>query len=301
MERPLFPDVLDNSLLSSLRSCPRKVQLEYLEHWKPNSPNIHLHAGGAFAHGCEAVRMSYYVSGETSDVAVARGVRSLIEFYGDFECPADSVKSMERMCGALVYYFDNFPLETEAATPVILPSGKRGIEFSFLEPMGVSHPETGAPLLYSGRFDMLADYAGGVFGEDDKTASQLGATWPNQWPLRAQFTGYAWGAAKAGRPIQGMLVRAVSILKTKYDHASTVTYRPQWMIDRWEEQTYRDVTRLIRMWEEGYFDYNLDDSCNAFGGCIFKSVCQSPEPEKWLAVGFERRKWDPVERTETPL
>lgn len=300
-DRPPFPAVIDNSLLSAFRSCPRKAQLEYLEHWKPKTPNIHLHAGGAFARGLEVAREAFYVHGDEPDTAIAKGVRALWEFYGDFECPEDSAKSVDAMAGALVYYFDSWPLTSESAVPITLPTGKRGIEFSFLEPMEVRHPETGDPILYSGRFDMICHYAGAVFGEDDKTTSQLGATWPNQWQLRAQFDGYCWGAKQAGMPLAGMLVRGVAILKGGYNHAQVPTYRPDWMIDRWYEQTLRDIKRAKRMWEEGYFDYSLDHACNEFGGCVFKQVCQSPEPEKWLAVGFEKRRWDPVTRVETRL
>jgi hypothetical protein len=301
VERPPFPEVLDNSALSAFRSCPRKFQLEYLEHWKPKTPNVHLHAGGAFARGLEVAREAFYVEGLSPERAVARGLGALLEFYGMFEVPEDSVKGPERMCGALVYYFDTWKLEEDNAIPSTFPSGKRGIEFSFLEPLSVSHPTTGNPLLYSGRFDMVVDYAGGRFGEDDKTASQLGATWPRQWEMRAQFSGYCWGARQSGYPIDGMLVRGVSILKRGYDHAQTVTYRAPWMIERWEEQTYRDIKRMIGMWEEGFFDYNLDEACNAFGGCVFKQVCLSPDPTPWLETGFERRKWDPVSRKETLL
>lgn len=301
VERPPFPETIDNSALSSFRSCPRKFELEYLQHWKPRTPNIHLHAGAAFARGLEVAREEFYVKGQEDEVAVALGLTALLRFYGDFECPEDSVKSAERMAGALVYYFDEWPLARDTAIPSTFPSGKRGIEFSFLEPLELAHPITGNPLLYSGRFDMIVDYAGGRFGEDDKTASQLGPTWPRQWEMRAQFTGYCWGAKAAGIPLDGMLVRGVSILKRGYDNAQTVTYRPQWTIDRWYEQTIRDIKRMIRLWEEGHFDYNLDEACNGFGGCIFKQPCLSPEPKAWLETGFERRRWDPVTRTETKL
>lgn len=301
MTRPPFPEVIDNSLLSAFRSCPRKCQLEYFEHWKPKTPNVHLHAGGAFARGLEVARESYFVAGEVSEVAIARGVEALLRFYGDFECPADSPKSAERMAGALVYYFDEWKLEEDKAKPTVFPTGKRGIEFSFLEPLDMAHPETGAPLLYSGRFDMICDYAGATFGEDDKTTGQLGATWPQQWELRSQFSGYAWGTKRAGFPIAGMLVRGVAIRKTGYDHAQTVTYRPDWMVERWYKQTLFDLQRMIGMWKEGYFDYNLDHSCDEFGGCVFRQPCLSPDPAKWLNVGFERRRWDPVTREETKL
>lgn len=229
------------------------------------------------------------------------GLASLIHSYGNFQCPADSAKSLERTAGAYEFYFSRYPLEFEEAVPVQLDGGKLGVEFSFSEPLDVLHPETGDPLLYVGRLDMLCNYAGGVYGLDDKTTSQLGASWPKQWDLRSQFTGYAWGCARAGIPLDGFLIRGVSILKMKYDTLQAITFRPKWMIDRWYENLNRSLIQMVNMWREGYFDYNLDHSCQDFGGCIFRQICLSKNPEPWLEGSFEQRVWDPVHRTEKLL
>jgi hypothetical protein len=299
MTRPPFPEVIDNSIRSAFVSCPRKCYLEYLQHYKPRNQSVHLHAGGAYAHGLEAARVAYYEQGHPAEYAIAVGLAALIQFYGNFECPPESAKSCERMAGALEYYFSQYPLESDPAVPSRISEERHGIEFSFAEPLlDILHPETGNPLIYCGRMDMVADFAGARYGEDDKTTSSLGASWSKQWDLRAQFTGYCWGAAQGGIPLEGFLVRGVSILKTKYDTQQAVTYRPQWMIDRWYEQLHRDLRRMITAWEEGYWDYNLDESCNAFGGCLFKKVCLSDKPDLWLSTDYERRRWDPVNRTE---
>jgi hypothetical protein len=205
------------------------------------------------------------------------------------------------MAGALVYYFDQFPMATDHVQPAKMPGGKLGIEFNFLEPIDFKHPVTGNPLLYSGRFDLLARYLDQPFGEDDKTTSSLGNSWSLQWDLRSQFTGYSWGAKRHGFPINGFIIRGISILKTKYDKAEAITYRQPWQIDRWYEQLLKDLTRMQFMWETGMWDYNLDEACNAYGGCIFRKVCLSNQPDRWLVAEFDRRKWDPVARQEIPL
>jgi hypothetical protein len=298
MTRPAFPTVLDSSLIATFRSCPQKAQLEYFQHWKPRDPSVHLQAGKAFAAGLEVARVAYYVEGQSPETALAAGSRELIRSYGDFECPPDSAKSLERTLGALEYYFSRYPLGEDRAIPMTLPGGKRGIEFSFLEPIDIAHPETGEPLLYSGRLDMMVDYENMHLGEDDKTTSQLGASWPRQWDLRSQFTSYVWGAQRAGIKLDGFLVRGVSILKTKYDTMEAITYRPAWQIDRWYAQLLRDVTRMIQAWESGAWDYNLDHACAEYGGCPFRGVCQMQMPEPLLRQQFERRRWNPVLRIE---
>lgn len=301
MTRPPFPTVVDSSLIAAFRSCPERARLEFLEHWKPRAQSVHLVAGAAYAAGLEAARRSYYEDGETLTNAQACGARALMVSYGDFQCPPDSAKSLERTLGALEFYFDQYPLDSDAAKPIRLPTGKSAIEFSFAEPLDVRHPETGDPILYCGRADMIVEYSDGKFLLDDKTTSQLGASWPRQWDLRSQFTGYCWGAGCAGIKVDGVLVRGVSILKTKYDTLQALTYRPQWQIDRWKTQLARDLSRLMGCWESGYFDFSLDHACTEYGGCMFRKICLSTDSAPWLDAEFERRRWDPVLRTETLL
>lgn len=296
-----FPEVIDSSMLSAFRACPRKFYLEYLEHWKPRTPSVHLHAGGAFARGLEVARKAFFAEGKSDEEAIALGMRALFHAYGNFECPADSAKSAERMAGALEHFLSVVPMSTDHAVPITLPSGTRGIEFSFAEPLNITHPVTGNPLLYCGRFDMLVDYAGAMFGEDDKTTSSLGASWSKQWDLRSQFTAYTWGANSAGLPIKGFIIRGISILKTKYDYQEAITYRPEWQVARWYEQAQRDIHRMMAMWRTGAWEFNLDESCNSYGGCMFRQICLSQDPAPWFEVSFVRRKWDPLTRTETEV
>ena len=300
--RPMFPHTVDSTIISTFRSCPQKAFLQYVNHWKPILQSVHLVAGGAFAAGIEAARKSYYVEGNSAEIAEGAGLAALILHYGDFECPVDSAKSVERMCGALEFYFFNYPLGADGANPVTLPGGKRGIEFSFAEPIGVNHPLTGDPILYTGRSDMIAERAGGVYIYDEKTTTSLGMQWTKQWEMRSQFSGYEWAARRQGIKTAGSIVRGVSILMAKregskqYDTMEVPTYRTEHELARFEDQLVRDVTRMKRMWEEGYWDFSLDSGCTEYGGCTFVRVCKSNDPSSWLPVYFEQRVWDPLAR-----
>lgn len=301
MTRPPFPVVVDSTMMASFRACRHRFFREYIQHWKPRTPSVHLHAGAAFAKGLETVREAYYVEGHDAETSLALGLGALLKSYGDFECPEDSAKSSTRMAGALEYYFSAWPLGEDTAPPATLSSGRKAIEFGFVEPTDFINPETGNPVLYVGRMDQIVEYAGALYGEDDKTTSSLGGAWAKQWDMRSQFTGYCWGAGRAGIPLKGFLVRGISILKTKYDHAQALTYRPQWMIDRWYEQLMRDLGEMQRCWESGVWDYNLDHSCNEYGGCVFLKPCLSRDPEPWIATEFTQRVWDPVHRVEAEV
>lgn len=285
-------------MLGAFRSCPQKCFRSYIEHWKPKSESVHLVAGGAFAKGIEVARKSFYELGQSEEDSVAAGLHALLVAYGDFETPADSAKSANRMAGALEFYFENYPLAGASAVPVKFPSGKLAIEFSFAEPLDILHPVTGDPILYTGRADMIAEFCGGVYAVDEKTTSSLGASWGKQWEMRSQFTGYQWAANRAGLNVQGTLVRGVSILKTKYDHLQHITYRSPYEVDRWVDQTHRDIARAIQMWKDGYWDFSLDHACAEYGGCSMVSICKSNDPESWLPMYFEQRVWDPLARKE---
>jgi len=299
--RPPFPSVIDSTLIGQFRSCPQKAFRLYFEHWKPSAQSVHLIAGKAFASGIEVAREWFYVKGADAETAIAWGLGALWKEYGDFSEPEDSPKGPMRMAGALEYYFFQYPLGADGAKPHVFAGAKHGIEFSFLEPLPIRHPETGDPLLFAGRADMVADAFGGLFLYDEKTASQLGNQWLKQWDHRSQFTAYCWGLRGSGFSPTGVVVRGISILKNDYGTAQVITYRASWEVDRWLFQLQRDLIRMIEMWKSGYWDYNLDHACTEYGGCPLVRVCKSIEPEKWLQIYFHKRKWDPVTRTELIL
>jgi hypothetical protein len=178
------------------------------------------------------------------------------------------------------------------------------VEFSFASPLDpdLLHPETGEPLIYTGRADMIATYAGALSIYDDKTTSALGATWAEQWDRRAQFTGYTWAARSYNIPVSQVVVRGIAILKTDIKHAQAITLRTDHHIAEWHEQAVRDIRRAIQCWKEGYWDLNLSDACSSYGGCMFKQPCTSSNPEPWLTGGnYAVRIWNPLTREETEI
>lgn len=295
--RPMFPHTIDSTMLAAFRSCPQKMFRTYVQHWKPKAESVHLVAGGAFAKGIEVARKAFFDQGASRDDAEALGLAALMTAYGDFSCPSDSAKSLERMCGALEFYLASYPLGDDGMLPHVV-GGKNAIEFSFAEPLNIVHPVTGNPILYTGRSDLIADYMNGIYVVDEKTTSSLGASWSRQWEMRSQFTGYIWAARRAGIEASGAVVRGVSILKTKYDTQQAITHRGQHEIDRWEKQVERDLQRMIQMWSEGYWDHNLDHACGEYGGCSMVEICKSPTPDDWLPIYFEQRVWDPLARRQ---
>src|SRR6202162_5409239 len=126
--RPFFPPTIDSTLLAAFRACPQKFFLSYVMHWKSQVKSVHLVAGGAFASAIEAAREAFYVEVKSNSDAEALGMTALIKGYGDFDCPPESAKSLERMLGAFEFYLFNYPLGGDGAEPITLTGGRKGVE-----------------------------------------------------------------------------------------------------------------------------------------------------------------------------
>ena len=293
-----FPRVVDSSIRKEFEMCPQRAAYSYFRNITLKGGNIHLHFGACFAKGLETVRLAFY--GEELSVidSLNKGYKAIILKWEDFEPPDNSKKTLASCLLALQEYFIQYPPDTDVIKPLII-DGKPTVEFTFAIPIpGMKHPETGEPLLYGGRFDMLCSYHNAVFIEDDKTASQLGMSWSKQFKLASQLTGYVWAGKQYGYPIQGAIVRGVGILKSSITHQMIIESRPEWMIDRWLEQLIRDVERMITQWKSGVWDMSLDHACASYGGCPFLNLCMSPQPENWIKTHYEEKRWNPLEKDD---
>lgn len=107
--------------------------------------------------------------------------------------------------------------------------------------------------------------------------------------------GYVWACQHLGYDLNTVVIRGVGILKTQSNFQEATKEFSPFMIQRWLQQTFRDVHRLTNCWNEGYFDYNLGEACTSYSGCPFRILCASAEPEHWYS-SFVVRRWNPLER-----
>jgi PD-(D/E)XK nuclease superfamily len=289
----VFPPVIDSTMLASYRNCPTSFNLGYLQHYKLAGSNVNLHAGGAFAKACEVARRAFYVDGLSQQDSEAEGLIALVRTYGDFDCPDSSPKTLERMCGALEFYFESYPLATDIARVAKL-GPNYAVEFSFATPLPFNHPVTGRPLIFAGKADAVVDYAGGLYILDEKTTTQLGTQWSKQWDLRAQFTAYAWGLRSLGFKPSGSIVRGIAIRKTGYDTQQAIVGQEDWKIQRWENEMHRTIKLMLQDFETKDFAYDLGEACNHYGGCAYKMACLAPDAQPWLDTYYEKNEWHPL-------
>jgi hypothetical protein len=292
-----FPELIDNTARELFFTCPQKFFRSTIQKLGPRFTSPHLHFGGAFAAGLEAIRKSAYDEGASDQEALDAGLVAAIKFWGDYVPPEDHLKNFENLLLALDYYVTVNPPSTDHIRPIKLSSGKHAIEFNFALPLpDTKHPVTGNPILYGGRFDMFAEFNNAPFIMDDKTTSRLGPTWRKQWVLNSQMTGYCWAAKEYGMPVVGAIIRGQSILSKSFDSLEEVVYRPPWMMERWLEQLIKDVHRMIAAWEQQSYDYAIGSACAAYGGCEFLRLCQSPNPESWIKTDYKNKHWNPLSK-----
>lgn len=295
-----FPELIDNTAREQYRRCPQLFFRSTIQKLIARRRSPDLHFGGAFAAGLEALRKAYYEKGMPQEEALHFALYTAIRFYGDYEPPVDKQtnKNFNSLFRGLVDYVDRYPLATDHIQPYRYKrSGKSAIEFTFAVPIpDTEHPVTGNPILYGGRFDMIGVFGDAIFGLDDKTTSQLGPRWDQQWKMSSQFTGYCWAAQTYGIPLAGFIIRGQSFLKDRCEFTEAIIYRSQWEIDRWLEQITREVKDMIFNWEERQFDYAIGGACAEFGGCQFVPLCSSRSPSSWIASEYTNHSWNPLHK-----
>lgn len=286
-----FPEVIDSTILVSFRSCQKKAYYNYILGLQRPGLSVHLDFGGAFAKGIEAARRSFFIDARPAEEAIAAGLNAAWGAYSDREAPifTDHAKNLGTLLLAIEGYFTQWPLGSDGVE--LLPSG---VEFSFAVPIaGLTHPDTGGPIIYGGRFDAAGTYMGLETVIDEKTTSAFGDSWITQWALRNQFLGYCWGAQQYGFPASQALVRGVAIQKREIKYLQALVSYPAYMLERFAEQMWHDIASMIEAYRAGQWDYNFGDTCSSYGGCAMTELCKAKNPEEWYSM-FVERKWEPL-------
>lgn len=301
---PILQHHIDSTMISSFRACPQKFWNEFVLGLRGET-SIDLHAGAVFSATLERFYREIWISNADVPTALGRAYATFSDEWGDFIIRKEKhPKTPENMWAAVESYVATYPPRTDPCQPYFT-SGVPSFEFSFAIPLDFPgfplHP-SGDPFIYVGRFDMFGKWNGRPAVRDEKTAQRLESNWAEKWDLRSQFLGYCWALQHNGISCNTAIVRGVIITTKEVRQVEAIKIYPQFLIDRWFEQLKRDLWRIRRAWDEQYFDYNLADSCTAYSGCSFVSLCSSPTPENWYS-SFSVKRWNPLDRNpvgETP-
>lgn len=300
MTAPLIlPQHFDSTMRSVFVSCPQKFKLEFIHGFRPPGTSIDLHAGGCFAKAVEAVYRRVWVDGNDLETAKRRALAVFLMEWGDFEPPPHkrTAKTKDRTWEAIEEYFQKWPPHEDHIQPYFKADGEPTFEYTFAipleDPSFPLHPN-GSPFVYCGRIDALGRYEGKPVVRDEKTSGASASTyWADKWTLRGQFMGYIWAMQQLGFDIDTVVTRGVGILKTKIDLQEAITPYTRDQIRNWYVQLGHDLHRLVKCWNDGYFDYNFGNACTDFGSCMFMDVCKSSHPESWYS-NFQINHWNPL-------
>lgn len=298
--KPIFPHVIDNSMIVTFRSCPRKFFNSYVLGLTPLGSRIDLVAGAAFAAGCEAVRRGVFEKGLSVKAALNDlAMPVFMKEWGDAEPHKRSNKSFANMWMALEQYFEEHPPLEDPFQPIMI-NGKCSAECTFSIPLPFKHPVSGEQLVYGGRFDLLAKYQGETLAiVDEKTTSRFGDTWADQWKIRSQFIGYCYAMQQYGYNISMAVVRGICILSRETKFATAITTYNQNLIDSWYKSLLIDIDRMLNYWQRmededfrGYYPA-YGDACTSYGNCQFVPLCTSQNPRAWFS-NFGISHWNPL-------
>lgn len=297
LNRSEFPQVLDSSILST-SSCPIKFFYQYCLNLHPQRKSIHLHAGGAFAKGVETVRRSFYLEQKPLDVSVYDGWRSLTDYWGTYDdVPSEGsghYKDFYNVSAALFDYFRHYDPRSDHIQPYIKSDGTPAVEFTFAIPLPITHPDTGEPLVYAGRCDMIGQYQKNICIVDEKTAYSIASNWSNAFTMRGQFIGYTWAARHFEIPANMCIVRGIAIQQKSIKHVEAILQFPNHLIEQWHENMLQKVQMLKDCWIKKSFPMNFGTDCSSYGGCSMMDLCKSAKPDNWVDT-FEVRKWNPLD------
>jgi len=296
---PILPAHIDSTMMNCFRACPQKFWNEYVLGLRPAEQSIDLHAGAVFSATLERFYKEVFLHGANSPTALGRAYQTFTTEWGDFIIRKEKhPKTPENMWAAVEDYVRTYPPQTDSVQPYYLGDAP-SFEFSFAIPLELPgfprHPVSGDPFIYVGRFDLLGKKDGRPAIRDEKTAQRLEANWAEKWDLRSQFLGYCWALQHNGIPCNTVVVRGVIITLTSIRQVEAVKIYPQTLIDRWAEQLRRDLLRIRDSWIEGYWDYNLGDTCTSYSHCPFIPLCSSASPSNWYDL-FEVKRWNPLNR-----
>ena len=316
-----FPLSIDSTMLSAFDSCPHKFFVEFILKRAPTGKSPHLHAGGALAAAVETVRNCIYTDGLSLEQSLAKAWLVYTKYWGMYEPPEDIDKTYINMFAAVIEYFYHWnPLE-DTIQPHIKPDGKPAVEFTFGLPVNVNNPDTGDPILYSGRYDMLGEYHPSRLLSivDDKTTKNFSYLWSRQWDMRGQFHGYIRASQEYGYNCEHYTVRGIAIQKTQFKFQEHGPIRiPKWKLNEWYENAIWKIKLMVHMYSamkdamikaEGKgidpmsvahtaWAKSFGDACSSYAGCQYKSLCMEQNQHKYYSE-MQERLWDPMAKNPT--
>lgn len=302
----------DSTSIGYLMDCPYKYYLTIIQGWRHKTESVHLRFGGDFAK-CMEVYAKVRAAGGDHEDAVDATVAALLEYTWErpldtkgnkimevgnghpWEPDGEPKKNRDTLLRTVIWYFEEY--KDDPAKTMILPSGKPATEVSFKLESGIKAPD-GSNYILAGHLDKGVEYGDDPFVMDQKTTSMgLGPYFFSQFDLSNQMSQYTFaGKIIWNVPIRGVLIDAAAILVGSTNFGRSITMRTEKQLEEWHANVGNWLQLAVHFADSGVYPMNLQ-SCNNYGGCVFKGIC-SKDPsvrEAYLKTDFTKRFWNPLE------
>lgn len=288
----------DSTSIGALKKCPRFYELSIVQGWAPRQESVHLRFGLLY-HGALERYHHFKAQGETHSVSMRRVVRWVLEETWDAELGRpwfsdDPNKNRGTLLRTVVWYLLQFG-EADPFQTIILATGKPAVELSFRLELNYSSHLSGEAFQLCGHLDRVVTFQDQAYVVDAKTTKHtLDDKYFSQFSPDNQFSCYTFGGKIVySVPIQGLIVDAaqVAVGFTRFERRPIPRHQSQ--LDEWHRDLGFWLTTAQMHAKAKYWPQN-DKSCFL---CHFKEICGRPPAnrEQWLAAGFVKRLWNPLE------
>lgn len=295
---------IDNSWLSSHRSCSRKRHYRYDLGLTKEFTSPALSFGSAIHAGIAEFRRS-----GNKDAALACAISQ----FAPIDADEDEWRTPARVIKTLELYF-----ETPQPTVLKAPSGEPIIEFEFaidllrattldyiveknLKLAGYSG------MLYVGVVDAVIDWMGSIYIEDHKTCSSqirsprgekpfINTNFWSHFKPHGATPGYIMGAREYLRtPIHGVMIDAIGVNKLHTCFARQTISWTQEELEEWRQDMLSGVNSFLVEKINNYFPKN-PESCHLYNTeCMFRDMCKTaPAFRENLKSLYKVDFWNPL-------
>jgi hypothetical protein len=291
----------DSTSLGTFKECQYKYYLSIVQGWVPRYEAVDLTFGQLYHSALE--RYDHLrAAGEDHEAATLVAVAWALNATWDRKRKRpwqsdDPNKNRLTLIRTVVWYLDEFGAQDECKT-LLRSNGAPMVELSFSMGLGLESGATGEPFLLSGHMDRVVEFAGQTYIQDRKTTKYtLDGHFFDKFTPDNQFTLYVLAShVVLQTPAQGLIVDGAQIGVTFSRFGRGIVHRSQEILEEWMGDLTVYLAQAENAARMGHWIRN-DKACNMYRGCQFRSICaRSPSVrEDWLAAGFVRRRWNPLE------
>lgn len=310
---------VDNTILSTFKTCEEKARLAYTEDWQTLKTAPALDFGGCFHAGIQGF-YDAIADGKDREHCIVEAEHAFIKEWqargGNLPTSLedDEKRSVERGLWMLKAYIAKW--KNEVYVNHTDNGGRPYTELGFsLYLMDWVRKGRRVPVMFVGRWDriMRSRYDGKLWVFEVKTTSSGLTYFVLQVKPNHQITGYVYAA----REILGLDVAGVvwdcAFVSSRKPNLKTNDHWLQVGIDFEKDFARQETRRTFQDLEEWLFDVrkatrdyltlqdsgeprwhrNAPTACHMYGGCQFRDVCASNNPSTILSSEFKKEKWKP--------